>query len=148
MHFRYQPGLDTDLNLLPNKDAVFFPEPVPGPGGEPSYAMLHRPMWDLGWFRPGEGVHLPAGVTEERPGIWVSYVPAAEADHDLAALVELRGHRLVALPRHPFEELKIGAGPAPTRVAEGWLRCTTGSAGTSPEDGIRGPNACGTGWAR
>ena len=24
---------------------------------------------------PGEGVHLPAGVTDERPGIWVSYVP-------------------------------------------------------------------------
>ena len=36
------------------------------------------PMWDLGWFREGETVHLPAGVTDERPGIWISYVPAAE----------------------------------------------------------------------
>ena len=121
VHFRYQPGLDTDLNLFPNKDAVFFPEPVPGPDGTPCYAMLHRPMWDLGWFREGEGVHLPAGVTDERPGIWVSYVPAREVERDLDALVLQGDHRLVALSEHGFEELKIGAGPAPIRVDEGWL---------------------------
>ena len=121
IHFRYQPGLDTDLNLFPNKDAVFFPEPVPGPDGEPAYAMLHRPMWDLGWFRDGEGVHLPAGVTDERPGIWVSYAPAHEVERDLDSLVLQGDHRLVALSEHPFEELKIGAGPAPIRVDEGWL---------------------------
>ena len=121
VHFRYQPGLDTDLNLFPNKDAVFFPEPVPGPDGEPAYAMLHRPMWDLGWFRDGEGVHLPAGVTDERPGIWVSYAPAHEVERDLDSLVLQGDHRLVALSEHPFEELKIGAGPAPIRVDEGWL---------------------------
>lgn len=121
IHFRYLPGLDTDLNLFPNKDAVFFPEPVPGPDGEPAYAMLHRPMWDLGWFREGEGVHLPAGVTDDRPGIWVSYVPAREVERDLDALVLQGDHRLVALSEHPFEALKIGAGPAPIRVEEGWL---------------------------
>ena len=133
VHFRYQPDLDTDLNLFPNKDAVFFPEPVPGPNGDPAYAMLHRPMWDLGWFRPGEGVHLPAGVSDERPGIWVSYVPAAEVEADLNALVELRGHRLVALSKYPFEELKIGAGPAPIRVDEGWLLIHHGVSGYIPE---------------
>ncbi len=121
IHFRYQEGLDTDLNLFPNKDAVFFPEPVPGPDGEPAYAMLHRPMWDLGWFREGEGVHLPAGVTDERPGIWVSYVPAADVERDLDTLVLQGGHRLVALSEYDFEALKIGAGPAPIRVEEGWL---------------------------
>ncbi|HEV7650928.1 MAG TPA: hypothetical protein VGP26_22510 [Actinophytocola sp.] len=121
VHFRYQPDLDTDLNLFPNKDAVFFPAPVPGPDGEPAYAMLHRPMWDLGWFREGEGVHLPAGVTDDRPGIWVSYVPAADVERDLDALVQLGDHRLVALSEYGFEELKIGAGPAPIRVDEGWL---------------------------
>jgi predicted GH43/DUF377 family glycosyl hydrolase len=121
VHFRYQAGLDTDLNLFPNKDAVFFPEPVPGPDGEPAYAMLHRPMWDLGWFRDGEGVHLPAGVTDERPGIWVSYAPARDVERDLDSLVLQGDHRLVALSEHPFEELKIGAGPAPIRVDEGWL---------------------------
>ena len=121
VHFRYQPGLDTDLNLFPNKDAVFFPEPVAGPDGEPAYAMLHRPMWDLGWFRDGEGVHLPAGVTDERPGIWVSYAPAGEVERNLDSLVLQGDHRLVALSEHPFEALKIGAGPAPVRVDEGWL---------------------------
>jgi predicted GH43/DUF377 family glycosyl hydrolase len=121
VHFRYQPGLDTDLNLFPNKDAVFFPEPVPGPDGEPAYAMLHRPMWDLGWFRDGEGVHLPAGVIDERPGIWVSYALARDVERDLDSLVLQGDHRLVALSEHPFEELKIGAGPAPIRVEEGWL---------------------------
>jgi len=121
IHFAYAEALDTDLNLFPNKDVVFFPEPVPGPDGEPAYAMLHRPMWDLGWFREGEGVHLPAGVVDERPGIWVSYVPAAEVERNLDALVLQGDHRLVALSEHDFEALKIGAGPAPIRVDEGWL---------------------------
>lgn len=128
-HFAYQPGLDTDLNLFPNKDVVLFPEPVPGPDGEPCWAWLHRPMWDLGWFRPGESVHLPAGVEDERPGIWISYVPAAEVEKDINALVRLRDHRQVALSEYPWEEQKIGAGPAPVRVPEGWLLLHHGVSG-------------------
>ncbi|WP_189702277.1 glycoside hydrolase family 130 protein [Streptomyces chromofuscus] len=129
IQFEYQPDLDTDLNLFPNKDVVHFPEPVPGPDGEMYYAMLHRPMWDLGWFRPGEGVHLPAGVTDERPGIWISYVPVDEVKQDIRALARPRHHRLVALSEHPWEELKIGAGPAPIRVEEGWLLIHHGVSG-------------------
>jgi beta-1,2-mannobiose phosphorylase / 1,2-beta-oligomannan phosphorylase len=132
LHFEYQPDLDTDLNLFPNKDAVFFPEPVAGPDGEPSYAMMHRPMWDLGWFREGEGVHLPAGITDDRPGIWVSFVPVAEVEKDVRNLVHLRQHRLVAMSEYPFEELKIGAGPAPIRVPEGWLLIHHGVTGEQP----------------
>lgn len=130
VHFEYQPDLDMDLNLFPNKDAVFFPEPVPGPGGEPSFAMLHRPMWDLDWIRDGAGVHLPAGVTDERPGVWISYVPASAVQSDLKALVHLSHHRQVALSKYAYEELKIGAGPAPLRVEEGWLLIHHGVAGT------------------
>jgi beta-1,2-mannobiose phosphorylase / 1,2-beta-oligomannan phosphorylase len=133
LHFGYQEELDTDLNLFPNKDTVFFPEPVPGPDGTPHYAMLHRPMWDLGWIRPGEGSHLPAGITDDRPGIWISYVPVAAAQADPAALVHLTGHRLVAMSEYPFEELKIGAGPAPIRVEEGWLLIHHGVSGTITE---------------
>jgi beta-1,2-mannobiose phosphorylase / 1,2-beta-oligomannan phosphorylase len=132
LHFEYQPDLDTDLNLFPNKDAVFFPEPVAGPDGEPSYAMMHRPMWDLGWFLEGEGVHLPAGITDDRPGIWVSFVPVAEVEKDVRNLVHLRQHRLVAMSEYPFEELKIGAGPAPIRVPEGWLLIHHGVTGEQP----------------
>jgi predicted GH43/DUF377 family glycosyl hydrolase len=133
LHFEYQPELDTDLNLFPNKDTVFFPEPVPGPGGEPAYAMLHRPMWDLGWFREGEGVHLPAGITDDRPGIWVSFVPVAEVEKDVRNLVHLRDHQPVAMSEYPFEELKIGAGPAPLRVPEGWLVIHHGVIGEQPK---------------
>ena len=75
IHFAYTHGLDTDLNLFHNKDMVFFPEPVPGPDGEPAYAMLHRPMWNMG--KAVGGVYLPAGITDPRPAIWISYVPAA-----------------------------------------------------------------------
>jgi beta-1,2-mannobiose phosphorylase / 1,2-beta-oligomannan phosphorylase len=132
VQFAYQPDLDTDLNMFPNKDAVFFPEPVPGPDGRPCYALLHRPMWDLGWFRPGEGVYLPAGVTDERPGIWISYVPAAEAAADVTALARPRYHRCVALSRFPYEELKIGAGPPPLRIPEGWLLIHHGVTGHIP----------------
>lgn len=121
LHFVYQPDLDLDLNLFPNKDVVFFPEPVPGPDGAPCFAMLHRPMWDLSWVRDGEGVHLPAGVTDERPGIWISYVAVADVQADLANLVNQHSSALVAMPEFDFEELKIGAGPAPVRVPEGWL---------------------------
>ncbi|HET9381556.1 MAG TPA: glycosidase [Streptomyces sp.] len=130
VQFAYQADLDTDLNLFPNKDVVHFPEPVPGPDGGLYYAMLHRPMWDLGWFRPGEGVHLPAGITDERPGIWISYVPVEEAERDLTALTRPRHHRLVALSEYAWEELKIGAGPAPVRVDEGWLLIHHGVSGT------------------
>ncbi|NUR98610.1 MAG: glycosidase [Kribbellaceae bacterium] len=133
LHFEYQPDLDTDLNLFPNKDTVFFPEPVADPDGVPSYAMLHRPMWDLGWFREGEGVHLPAGVTDDRPGIWVSFVPVADVEADVRNLVHLRNHRLVAMSEYPFEELKIGAGPAPLRVPEGWLVLHHGVTGEQPQ---------------
>ncbi|MCO8277776.1 hypothetical protein M1L60_45115 [Actinoplanes sp. TRM 88003] len=132
VQFTYQPDLDTDLNLFPNKDAVFFPEPVPDPDGRPSYAMIHRPMWDLGWFRPGEGVHLPAGITDERAGIWISYVPVDEVQADLSALVRPRNHRCVALPSFEYEALKIGAGPPPLRVPEGWLLLHHGVTGYIP----------------
>ena len=130
VHFEYADELDTDLNLYPNKDAVFFPEPVPGPDGWPSYAMLHRPMWDLGWIVEGEGTHLPAGITDERPGIWISYMPADAVERDVTALVHQRDHRLVALPEFAFEAVKIGAGPPPIRVDEGWLLVHHGASGT------------------
>lgn len=129
-HFEYQAELSMDLNLFSNKDAVFFPEPINDPDGVLSYAMLHRPMWDLGWIREGEGEHLPAGVSDARPGIWISYVPVTEVEKDLGNLVHMRKHKQVALSEFPFEALKIGAGPAPIRIAEGWLLIHHGVTGT------------------
>jgi len=129
LHFEFQPDLDADLNLYPNKDVVFFPEPVPGPDGKSCYAALHRPMWDLEWISPGAGSPLPAGLDDDRPGIWISYVAVDDVARSVGNLAHLHGHRLVALPVHEFEALKIGSGPAPIRIPEGWLLIHHGVAG-------------------
>lgn len=60
--------------MFPNTDAVFFPAPVADPDGRSSYAMLHRPMWDLGWLDSlDETEHSPAGMRASalvsRPGV-------------------------------------------------------------------------------
>jgi predicted GH43/DUF377 family glycosyl hydrolase len=127
--FAYEARLGADFQLYPNKDAMFFPEPVPGPDGQPSYAMLHRPMWDLSWILEGAGEPLPIGLTDPRPGMWVSYAPAAAVQADIRALTRVLDHRLVALPEQPWEALKIGGGTPPVRVPEGWLTLFHGVAG-------------------
>nr|WP_314147627.1 glycosidase [uncultured Leifsonia sp.] len=132
IQFAYDDALDTDLNLFPNKDVVFFPEIVPDPEGRPSFAMLHRPMWDFGFVRPDEQPPLPAGVTDPRASIWISYVPVDDAVQDPAALTRPGGHRFVAGPEYDWEALKIGAGPAPLRVPEGWLLLHHGVTGDLP----------------
>lgn len=121
IRFAYQPELRTDLNLFPNKDVAFFPELVPGPDGRPALALLHRPMWDLDWLRPGEGTSTPPGVDDDRPSIWIGYVDADAVARDLSALTYVEHSSLVAAPAMPYEESKIGGGPAPLRVPEGWL---------------------------
>jgi predicted GH43/DUF377 family glycosyl hydrolase len=142
--FEYADELDTDLNLFPNKDVTFFPEVVPSPEGRPCYAMLHRPMWDFSFVRPNEPPPLPAGLEDDRAGIWISYIDAAEAQSDLRALTRPHSHRHLTGPLYPWETLKIGAGPAPLRVPEGWLLIYHGvtgaiNAGGSfvPQDGVR-----------
>lgn len=119
--FRYQDDLDMDLNLFHNKDTVFFPEPVTAPDGREALAVLHRPMWDLGETKPGQGIRVPAGVEDERQSIWISYIPLAAVREDLSVLTLWEQHRFVAGPEFPFEALKIGGGPPPRRVPEGWL---------------------------
>jgi beta-1,2-mannobiose phosphorylase / 1,2-beta-oligomannan phosphorylase len=133
VHFEYQPELNIDLNLFTNKDVVYFPEPVPGPDGQPAYAMLHRPTWDLGLIVGGSDIYLPAGVHDPRPGIWISYLSVDDAQRDLGSLTHVRSHRLVALPEYPYEALKIGAGPPPRRVDEGWLLIHHGVSGSLSE---------------
>jgi predicted GH43/DUF377 family glycosyl hydrolase len=119
--FDYSPELRTDLNLFTNKDTVWFGEPVTGPDGRSCFALLHRPSWDLGLIRPGAGVRPPAGVTDPRPAIWVSFVAVADVLADLTRLATVSQHRFVAGSVFGFEELKIGGGPPPIRVPEGWL---------------------------
>ena len=127
--FSYEPTLGVDLNLYSNKDALFFPEPVPAPDGTPSYAMLHRPTWDLSWIVPGESELPPAGVHDPRGAIWVSFVSVEAIGTDLDRLTRLGEHRVVALPEQPWEALKIGGGTPPVRTDDGWLLVYHGVSG-------------------
>lgn len=127
--FDYDPSLGTDLNLYSNKDALFFPEPVAAPDGTSSYAMLHRPTWDLSWIVPGEGEQPPAGVRDARGAIWVSFAPTDRIGTNLEGLTRFGAHRVVALPEQPWEALKIGGGTPPVRTEEGWLLVYHGVSG-------------------
>ncbi|MGV2904021.1 glycosidase [Microbacterium sp. AGC62] len=133
IQFAYQPELATDLNLFANKDVVFFPEPVPGPDGKPRIAVLHRPMWDLDWLRPGEGARPPAGIDEARPSIWIGYIDLDEATADITALTRLHDSAMLVGPEMSYESAKIGAGPSPLRVPEGWLLLHHGVSGATPK---------------
>ncbi|MCM3658178.1 glycosidase [Agromyces mediolanus] len=119
--FDFDDGLDVDLGLFHNKDTVFFPTPVHDPNGVVSLAVLHRPAWDLSDIRPGERPPLPGWLPDERPSIWIGFVPLADVQHDVRALTRWQHNRFLAGPEFDFEALKIGSGPAPYRVPEGWL---------------------------
>lgn len=119
--YAYDDDQDLDLNLFPNKDTTFFPEPVTSPAGIRSLAVLHRPMWDLDDTRPGQGNRAPAWLPDRRQSIWISFVPLEPVLADVRNLISWREHRFLAGPQYPFEELKIGGGPPPLRVPEGWL---------------------------
>ena len=119
--FDYEPALRADLNVYPNKDAVWFPEPVTGPRGEPSLAMLHRPTWDLTEVAAAGYDAVPDVVSDPRPAIWVSFAPLASVRQDVRTLTHLGGHREVAVSQEPWEELKIGGGTPPVLIDEGWL---------------------------
>ena len=121
VRYRYDDLQDLDLNLYPNKDTAFFPEPVNAPDGTASLAVLHRPMWDLEDLRPGEGNRPPGWLSEHRQSIWISFVSLAAVRQDAAALADWRDHRFLAGPEFGYEALKIGGGPPPLRVPEGWL---------------------------
>ncbi len=127
--FDYNPALNTDLNLYSNKDALLFPETVPAPDGTPSYALLHRPTWDLSWIAPGEGELPPQGVRDPRGAIWVSFAPAEQVEADLSRITRYGQHRVVAMPEQQWEELKIGGGTPPVRTEDGWLLVYHGVAG-------------------
>jgi predicted GH43/DUF377 family glycosyl hydrolase len=125
--FSYEDHWLADFNLFANKDAFFFPEPVSDPDGEPALALVHRPDFDVGGT--DSFVTLPAGVGEERPGMWISYASLSEVERDVRGLADLRKHRPLAFPEQDWEELKIGGGTPPVRTPHGWLMVYHGVSG-------------------
>ena len=130
IQFEYEDELDIDFNMYPNKDVVFFPHLVPNARGGESLALLHRPMWDLSFTGGQESAPTPRSILDRRPSIWISYIDIDEVLRDLSALTRPGGHRLVASPLYEWESLKIGAGPPPIPIDEGWLLIHHGVTGT------------------
>ena len=122
--FAFDPALRVDFDLYDNKDAVLFPEPVRDPHGRPALALIHRPAHAQGGMTV-----LPAGVTERRASIWISYCALEQALVDPAALLIWRNHTLLATPERPWEATKIGGGTPPIRTRHGWLMIYHGVAG-------------------
>lgn len=75
-----------------NKDVVLFPERVGG-----GYTALHRPV---------------CGTPFTRPEVWLAWSPD---------LQHWGSHTPLAIPARGWQSGRVGAGPPPIRVEEGWL---------------------------
>jgi predicted GH43/DUF377 family glycosyl hydrolase len=106
---RFAPLGGLDLATLDNKDGALFPAPLPAPDGRLALALLHRPT-----FAPAQ-----PPVPERRPSIWLSYAPLDEIT--ATKHVVFGQHHLLAAPQQGWEQLKVGAGTPPLRLAQGWL---------------------------
>src|SRR4051794_27646304 len=75
-----------------NKDVVLFPEKVCG-----NFAALHRPV---------------CGTPFTRPEMWVARSPD---------LIHWGAHAPLSISGGEWQSGRVGAGPPPVRVSEGWL---------------------------
>jgi predicted GH43/DUF377 family glycosyl hydrolase len=124
LKFAFDPALRVDFDLYGNKDALLFPAPVQDPHGRPALALIHRPT-----YVQGGQVVLPAGITESRDSIWISYSGLDQAQASTAALLTWHDHTLLATPAQPWEATKIGGGTPPIRTPHGWLMIYHGVTG-------------------
>jgi beta-1,2-mannobiose phosphorylase / 1,2-beta-oligomannan phosphorylase len=106
---RFAPFHGLDLAALDNKDAALFPEPTRAPDGRLALALIHRPTFQT--------PHVQ--VPERRPSMWISYAPLDEIT--VGRHVVFGQHHLLAAPQQGWEHVKVGGGPPPLRVGEGWL---------------------------
>jgi predicted GH43/DUF377 family glycosyl hydrolase len=114
--FDFDPALRVDFDLYDNKDAFLFPEPVIDPHGVPALALIHRPAHMQGGIPV-----VPAGVSETRASMWISYCDLDTAQNSSRGLLHWRDHTLLAAPEQPWEILKIGGGAPPIHTPYGWL---------------------------
>lgn len=143
----FAPYGDVDMNLYGNKDVMVFPEPVLGPDGRPSLALLHRPMYELWSDASAELVRTvlpPPGTTEARWTIWISFCAlddalewAAQGSSAASRSLCFTDHHMVIAPEYGWEIMRIGGGTPPIRLPEGWF---TIYHGISPMTGRAGGN--------
>jgi len=117
---KMHPYKDISFDGVDNKDASVFPTLVPDPHGEPSIAMLHRPLFPR--TRPEEKVEpsIPEPDSDDLESIWISYWHMTD-DGRLPRGSQFVAHRRLAKPEAPWEALKIGGGAPPVLCRHGWL---------------------------
>ena len=109
------------LDGIEDKDASVFPVAVPSPSGEPSLALLHRPLFP--GTRPEEkaGDWSTGAIDLHRESIWISYRSMAVPGREAFPLCHFSSHHRLAAPIAPWERLKVGAGTPPILTRHGWL---------------------------
>jgi predicted GH43/DUF377 family glycosyl hydrolase len=117
--FRPYEGIEFDG--VDNKDASVFPVAIPDPSGQPSMAILQRPLFP--GTRPEETACQPAPrlMDLDHESIWISYCSMAVADCEPCHLCHFGSHHRLATPVAPWERLKIGGGTPPILTRHGWL---------------------------
>ena len=116
----FRPFNGVTFDGVDDKDASLFPAWVQDPFGEPSVALVHRPLFP--GTRPEEKVRQSASGAMDlhRESIWISYCRLAPGvgGHRLGQFV---AHHALACPVARWERLKIGGGPPPILCRHGWL---------------------------
>ncbi len=117
----FRPYEGIEFEGVDNKDASVFPVAIPDPSGQPSMAILQRPLFP--GTRPEETACHPASrlVDLHRESIWISYCSTAMADCEPFHLRHFGSHHRLATPVAPWERLKIGGGTPPILTRHGWL---------------------------
>ncbi len=137
VQFAYMPAYHADFNLYDNKDAYLFPKVVRDPHGDYALAMIHRPSNVQGGVIKLPVV--PAGVTEARPSMWISYCSLERARLSTRELLLWRDHTFLAAPEHDWESLKIGGGTPPILTPRGWMTFYHGVSGAILENSDHQP---------
>ncbi|HEV7214039.1 MAG TPA: hypothetical protein VGP33_02860, partial [Chloroflexota bacterium] len=104
-----------------NKDASFFPEPVIDPEGRPALAIIHRPTYRQHFTDGSERLVLPRHIQDPRESVWISYVRLERVKSDERLLTHVHDNHLLLAPQSAWEEIKLGGGPPPLLIAQGWL---------------------------
>ena len=117
--FRPYEGMEFDG--IDDKDATIFPVAILDPSGQPSMAILHRPLFPN--TRPEETARdIESRVVDlERESIWISYCSTSMANSKPFDLCHFGSHHRLAAPVASWERLKIGGGTPPVLTRHGWM---------------------------
>ena len=110
-----------EFNGIDDKDACVFPSAVLNPDGQPSLAILHRPLF------PGTTPEEKSKNRElivgdlQRESIWISYRRLFIDQNQPSELAHFTSHDRLAAPEYQWGNLKIGGGTPPVQTSQGWL---------------------------